>query len=342
MRTIDLRCDALSTQTAEMLDAVNSITPGDDVFYEDSSTRDLENYAKTLCEMEDALFVPSGTMGNLLAVLSHVNRGGEIILGRNSHINNLEVSGAAALGGISYRSVDEKNGVLNIEELEASIREDDIYSPPTKLICLENTHNLEGGIAILPDTVADIGLMSKKHDLPVHLDGARIFNACALLDVAVSEYTKHVDSIMFCLAKGIGAPVGAILAGNGKLIKRARKYRKMIGGGMRQPGYLTAMGLIALRNNLDQLSLDNKRARTIANRISKLDVFNVVKSDSMTNIVYAWLKDEKTNALDYLPELEKNGIKMLANKRGFRAVLYHDIDDDDVDRFCHIMETIFG
>ena len=342
MKVIDLRCDALSSQSAEMLDAIKTMIPGDDVFNEDQSTINLENYVKDICDMEEALFVASGTMGNLLALLSHVGRGGEIIVGKNSHIFNLEASGASALGGIAFNTIVEKKGVMEIEDIRAAIRDKDIYSPRTRLICLENTQNLEGGIAIPVSVFEEIAQLSTKHGLPVHLDGARIFNACSLFNVSIKDYTKHVDSIMFSLTKGIGAPVGAVLAGTSELIAKARKHRKMIGGGMRQCGYLTAMGLVALKNNLGWLGNDNQRAKDMAKRISELQVFDVVISENMTNIVYMWLIDKKKDAREYIPELEQHGVKLLCNQRGFRAVLYHDISDDDVDRFCKTMKAVFN
>ena len=253
-----------------MREGLAQLVPGDDVFGEDRSTSALEDYTAALCGKPAALFLPSGTMANLVALLAHAQRGDEIIVGKSSHILNYELGGATVAGGLIYHAVDDSGGLPQAGEVAAAVREKDIYHASTGLVCIENTHNLVGGIACTAEQVAPIAEVARAHGLPVHLDGARIFHACAALGADVKDYARQVDSMMFCLTKGLGAPVGAMLVGGEAFIQRARKLRKMLGGGMRQPGYLTSMALLALQEERSQLVKDVAMARRLAQRLSAL------------------------------------------------------------------------
>lgn len=341
-KIIDLRSDTFSLQSDLMKQAMFSAKTGDDVYGEDVATNELEQYAATLCAKEAALFTATGTMGNLVSLLSYVPRGGEIILGKTSHIFLYEVGGAAALGSIVYHTVDDSSGMLIPEDTENAIRHNDIFSPSTALICLENTHNLAGGIASPPEAIVRVCEVARKHALPVHLDGARIFNACVNFHVSVADYAREVDSIMITLSKGLGAPAGAIVAGKKEFIEKARKFRKMVGGGMHQSGYMAAMGLYALKNEMSQISTDNANARLLAEELNKLSCFDIKTGNNITNILYLWLKDKNDNALKYLPRFEEQGIKMLATERGYRAIIYNGITQDDIHFIIGQFKKIFS
>jgi len=340
-KIVDLRVDSLSVQTPEMLSAMRDAKVGDDIFGEDRATLELEEYAAELCGKDAALFVASGTMGNLVALLAHAPGGGEIILGKKSHIFKYEVAGGSALGRLAYGTVDDSRGIPDVSEVESAIREDEIYFPETALICLENTHNLAGGVAIRVEEIQPISSLAKKYSLPIHLDGARIFNACAALDVKVKEYAVLVDSMMFSLSKGLGAPAGAILTGSSEFIRHARKIRKMLGGGMRQIGYLTAPALVALKEGPVHVKRDNQNARRLADRLLALGHFRI-DVERMTNILYVWLNDSDKNALHYLPQFEEAGIRLMGVPQGYRAVLHNGITEKDVEYVAVQFERIFG
>ena len=251
---IDLRSDTFTFPTKSMREAMATAEVGDDVFQEDPTVKKLETLAAEKTGKEAALFVPSGTMGNLISVLSHCGRGDEILLGDKSHISLYEVGGVSALGGVHPRTLpNNDDGTISIEILEKGIRHPDIHSPPTRLICLENTHNLCQGSPIHPEYMMSVWNLAKKYGLKIHLDGARIFNAAVALKMPVSKLTEKVDSVMFCLSKGLSAPVGSLVCGSAEFIDKARKARKMLGGGMRQAGHLAAAGIISLVNLVDRL-----------------------------------------------------------------------------------------
>ena len=229
---IDLRSDTFTQPTQSMRDAMATAEVGDDVFQEDPTVQKLEILAAEKTAKEAAVFVPSGTMGNLISVLSHCGRGDEILLGDRSHISLYEVGGVSALGGVHPRTLpNNEDGTISIELLEKGIRHLDIHSPPTRLICLENTHNFCQGSPLSPEYMRTVQDLAKKYGLKIHLDGARIFNAAVALKIPVSELTKKVDSVMFCLSKGLSAPVGSLVCGSSEFIEKARKIRKMVGGG---------------------------------------------------------------------------------------------------------------
>jgi len=241
-----------------MKEAMKNADVGDDVYQEDPTVNQLEGLAAEKLRKEAALFVPSGTMGNLIAVLTHCQRGDEVILEIDSHIYFYEVGGMSAVAGVIPRLIIGDKGILDPQDVKRALRDDNFHFPKTTLICLENTHNRAGGTIISPKLTEEICQLAHQRNISVHLDGARIFNAAIALNIEPTLLTKNVDSVMFCLSKGLSAPVGSILAGSKEFIQRARKNRKMLGGGMRQAGILAAAGIIAIENMVERLGEDHK------------------------------------------------------------------------------------
>ena len=251
MKIIDLRSDTITLPTEEMRQAMYEAEVGDDVFGEDPTVNRLEELAAQMTGKEAALFTPSGTMSNLIAILTHTCPGDEILMGSEAHMFWYEVGGAAALGGVVMRTLpNDQDGRIDLGAVEAAIRPKNIHAPQTTLLCLENTHNRCGGAVLTPDYTSDIAGLAHRHGLSVHLDGARIFNAAVALDVPVSELVNATDTVSFCVSKGLSAPVGSLLCGSREFVEKARKWRKMVGGGMRQAGVIAAAGMVALQKTV--------------------------------------------------------------------------------------------
>lgn len=283
---IDLVSDTVTLPTNEMREAMKSAEVGDDVSQEDPTINKLEELAAKKVGKEAALFVPSGTMGNLIAVLTHCKRGEEVILESRSHIYNFEVGCISALGGVVTKTVDGNEGILNVDKIKREIRQEDIHEVKTALICLENSHNRAGGTVTPPKITEEIYQLAHKHNIFVHLDGARLFNAAVALNIEPALLAKNVDSVMFCLSKGLSAPVGSILSGPKEFIQKARKYRKMLGGGMRQAGILAAAGIISLEKMVKRLEEDHKNARILAEGLNEIEGIKVDLETVQTNMVY--------------------------------------------------------
>ncbi|MFW9784410.1 MAG: threonine aldolase family protein, partial [Candidatus Heimdallarchaeota archaeon] len=289
MRNIDLRSDTVtkpSPEMWEMLRSLNNSNLGDDVIGEDPIVNELEEKAAKIIGKEAALFVTSGTQGNLVSLLSQTNPGDEILLEELCHIFGHEVGSAARIGGLMIKTFPSLYGVPSIELLQDLIRnKEDIHEPPTTLLCTENTHNFHGGTIVKPEVLRDLEKFARKNELKLHLDGARIFNAAVGLNVPVIEFTKYVDSVMFCLSKGLSCPVGSIVAGSKDFISKARKFRKMLGGGMRQAGIIASFGLVALEPKwIDRLEEDHTNAKILAEGLKSFDL-PVRIHDPDTNIV---------------------------------------------------------
>ena len=342
MNTIDLRSDTLTQPTKNMRKAMTEAEVGDDVFGEDPTVNRLEKIAADRMGKESAVFVPSGTMGNLISMLSHCNRGDEIILGDQSHIFLNEVGGIAALGGIHPHIIpNEPDGTLNLDTVEKKIRPSDLHYPPTRLIALENTHNYCMGSPIGPEYIQQASDLAKRYGLQIHVDGARIFNAAVALEIDVKDLVREVDSVMFCLSKGLSAPVGSLVCGNKKFISRARKWRKMVGGGMRQSGHLAAAGIIALNDLVDELKKDHFNAQVLAKGLARLNGIVLDPELVKTNIIFFNLKHPTLNPDTFLEKLETQGIKMLAIESGvFRAVLHREISESQIERVICVSEEI--
>lgn len=330
MRYIDLRSDTVTRPTLAMRAAMAAAEVGDDVYGDDPTVNELEALAAETLGFEAALFVTSGTMGNQLGIMSQTRRGDEIIAGANSHIFMHEVGAAAVLSGVTVRQVDYPNCIPVPAMVEAAIRPDDIHEPPTSLICLENA--LANGRLVPVETMAEIRSIADEHGLNVHLDGARVFNAAAALGVDVKEITRYADSVSCCLSKGLCAPVGAIFVGRAETVKRARKCRKLLGGGMRQAGILAAAGILALKEMPKRLSEDHANAKRLAELLSQIDGVSIDKDSVEINMVFFKL-DRSAELKAALPEkMKQHGILINPEERGeFRFVTNNDVSAKDVE-----------
>jgi len=331
---IDLRSDTVTLPSPEMREVIAKAEVGDDVYGEDPTVNQLEVESARLLGKEAALFIPSGTMGNLAAVMTYCERGSEIILGNKAHIFLNEAGGAAALGGIHSHTIpNQKDGTLKLEDIKSAIRFDDIHHPRTQLICLENTQNMCGGVALTVEYTKAVGKIARDHQLKLHLDGARIFNAAAALDVDPAQLVEPVDSIMFCLSKGLGAPVGSILCGDAEFINRARKIRKMLGGGMRQAGLVAAAGLFALKKNIPLLKEDQRRALVLAQGLKDVNGISLMDEIPPSNMVYLNLDPKiSLDAVQMKAKLKEKGILGgIEGERQIRLVTHLWITDKDIE-----------
>lgn len=285
MSILDFRSDTVTHPTPAMREAMARAEVGDDVYRDDPTTNRLEALAAEMLEMEAALFMPSGTMGNQLALMSHTRRGEEAIVSSQSHIFEHEVGAAAVLSSLNLRQLTFPDGIYDAAQIEAAIRPDDIHEPPTGLICLENA--LANGRVVPLHVMQDVQAVAKAHGIPVHMDGARLFHAALALKEDVKALAGCVDSVSCCLSKGLCAPVGSVLCGSEAFIARARKYRKMLGGGMRQTGILCAAGILALTEMVPRLSEDHENARYLANLLEQLPGVSVDLDSVQINMVFA-------------------------------------------------------
>ncbi|MCH7587277.1 MAG: low-specificity L-threonine aldolase [Chloroflexi bacterium] len=332
-KLVDLRSDTVTQPTAAMREAMAVAEVGDDVYGEDPTINRLEKLAATRMGMPSSMFVPSGTMGNLAAILAHCARGDEMILGHLSHSFLFEAGGAAALGGVQPRTVrNQEDGTLDFEDIRASIRENDPHFPITRLICLENTHNRCGGNPITATYTKAVGDIAKEYDLKLHIDGARIFNAAAAQNVPARDLVQNADSVTFCLSKALCAPVGSLLCGSEAFIHKARRVRKQLGGGMRQAGVLAAAGIIALEKMTSRLVDDHARARRLAAGLVRMDEEEFSVSTPTTNMVYVTIRPEASfDAKVLAAVLKSKGIRVgIVASHRIRLVLHHDIDDDSL------------
>ena len=331
---IDLRSDTITHPTPQMREAMASAEVGDDVHCEDPTVARLQDLSASLVGKEAALFLPSGTMGNLAALLAHCGRGDEVILGDQSHTFVYEAGGSAALGGIHPRPVRNRpDGTLAIEEIETAIRGDDVHFPITRLICLENTHNRCGGAVLAPDYVSRVAEIAAAHGLQVHLDGARLFNAAAALGLPAARLSEPVDTVTFCLSKGLAAPVGSVLCGSARFVERARRARKILGGGMRQAGVIAAAGIVALETMVDRLAEDHVNARRLAEGLAGLPGIRLEAATVRTNIVIFELDRPDLEPREYARRVERLGVRLLAiGGLRLRAVTHYQVSASDIDR----------
>ncbi|HEX2952841.1 MAG TPA: low-specificity L-threonine aldolase [Bacillota bacterium] len=338
---IDLRSDTVTKPTSAMREAIFHAEVGDDVYGEDPTLRKLECMAAERVGKEAALFVPSGTMGNQIAVLTHTERGDEIILEANAHIFYYEVGGPAVLSGVQTRPIKGVKGFIDPDEIHAAIRDENIHTPRTGLLCLENTHNRAGGAVLTAEQMKRMADVAHEHGIPVHLDGARIFNAAISLGVDVKELTKEVDSVMFCISKGLSAPVGSLLTGSESFIRKARKNRKLLGGGMRQAGILAAAGIVALETMIDRLREDHQNARRLAESLAKLPGIGIDPADVVTNILIFSVKDLKISADAFEELLAQEGL--LCSSFGptdVRFVTHKDVTAGQIEEAIKILTRL--
>jgi len=330
-KIIDLRSDTVTLPTEEMLEAIRNARLGDDGFGEDPTVNELEALAAKKMGKEAALLVPSGTQGNLVSILSHTKRGDEVILEADAHIYHYELGGLSAIAGVLPRLVKGEMGVPAPEDVEETIRPSDPIFPKTTLLCLENTHNLAGGTCMTPSQTRKLCEVAAKHGLNVHLDGARIFNAAVALGVDVRELVAPVDSVMFCLSKGLSAPVGSLVVGSSSFIDRARRMRKMLGGGMRQAGIIAAAGLVALEKMVDRLREDHANARLLAEGLAKIDGIKIDLRRVQTNIVMFDVSELGLTGREFVEMLLNYGVKALTLRGNvIRMVTHRGIVREDI------------
>lgn len=351
LRVVDLRSDTVTTPTHEMRAAMFDAKVGDDVFEDDPTVKLLEGKAAQMLGKETALFVVSGTMGNLISVMVHCSRRGEeVLLGDQSHISRYEQGGVASIGGVHARTVKTmEDGTLDLKDLKSKLMPDDVHHPCSRLVCVENTHNLMGGRTLHPSYMECLAEVARAHNLLIHVDGARIFNAATALGVPVTELVKHADSVSICLSKGLGAPVGSIIAGNSVFIKKARRVRKALGGGLRQVGVLAAPGLIALEKMSLRLQEDHDNAKRLARGLSEMESLGleIYPEKVETNIVYFSISSaaglSAHQVAERLASTEWGSVmvKILAVKGNLmRAVIHHQVSQEDIDLCLNKMKFV--
>ncbi len=334
MKSIDLRSDTVTLPTSEMREAIYQAELGDDVFGEDPTINRFEKMAAERVGKEAALFVASGTMGNLVCSLTHCARGEEVILGDKSHMFLNEAGGMSTLGGIHPHTVaNQPDGTIRLEDVEGAVRGSNVHFPRTRLICLENTHNSCNGAALPAEYIESVAALAKSHGLSLHMDGARIFNAAVALEVDVKELTRSVDSVSFCLSKGLSAPVGSVVCGSSEFIAEARRTRKVLGGGMRQAGIIAAAGIVAVEKMVERLKEDHANARRLAEGIDKIEGLSIDLTVVQTNIVYFELVSDRIDVEAFLMRLGEKEIKLLriGGPRRFRVVTHYGIEAEDID-----------
>lgn len=344
MKIIDLRSDTVTLPSPAMREAIYQAELGDDVFGEDPTINHLEEMAAERVGKEAALLVVSGTMGNLVCALTHCARGEEAILGDMSHMFLYECGSMSAVGGIHPHTLENQpDGTIRLDDIKAAIRGGNVHFPRTRLIILENTHNRCSGRALTPEYTDAVAALAGEHGISVHLDGARIFNAAVALGIDVKELTRSVDSLSFCLSKGLAAPVGSVVCGSKEFVAEARRSRKVLGGGMRQAGIIAAAGITALEEMVDRLEDDHKNARRLAEGIDQIKGLSIDLTKVQTDIVYFEMAGKKLTAEELVEELGKKGIKMLcvAPSR-IRAVTHYGITAEDIDLALQVLKEVMN
>ena len=343
MEYLDLRSDTVTKPTPAMREAMAKAVVGDDVYQDDPTVNQLQELAAARLGKQAGLFVPTGTMGNLAAILAHCGRGDEVIMGKHSHTYLHEGGGISSLGGVhSCQLQEQPDGSLALEEVEAAIRADDIHEPVTRLIEIENTHNACGGVVQTPEYIQRLSNFAHERGLIVHMDGARIFNAAVVQNIEARQLTAPVDSVTFCLSKGLGAPVGSVLCGSVEFIKKARRMRKHLGGGMRQAGIIAAAGIVALETMVERLSEDHARARVLTDGLRKIPGIRLDPGTPATNMIFFTLAETvRLSTAQIETKLEERGI--LAHSSGprrFRLVTHFGIGDHDVEQTIAAFQEI--
>ena len=341
MQYIDLRSDTVTKPSVEMRAAMALAEVGDDVYGEDPTINRLEKRVAELLHKEAALYVPSGVMSNQLALKSHTQPGDEVIVEEESHIFNFETAAAAFLSNVQLHTVKGDYGILHADQLPAAVRSSVYYNPVTRLICLENTHNKAGGTIYPLETIQQIHAFARENKIALHLDGARLWNASVASGVPPHEYANYFDSVSICFSKGLGAPVGSALVGSAEFIQRARKYRKIFGGGMRQAGILAAGALYALDHNVERLAEDHQKAKSFAEAMSTIKGFVIHPEDVQTNIVIIDIAQRKENISCVLAKLKENGVLLSdMGNTALRAVTHLDVSFEAVQQAAEIIQRI--
>lgn len=336
---IDLRSDTVTAPTDKMRQAIAAASVGDDVYGDDLLTVELEKLAAKMVGKEAAVFVPSGTFANQLALLTHTNRADEVVLGHDCHIVIHEVGGSALIAGVQLRTARTQFGTFNLDELKSLIRDEDIHFPKTGLICVENAHS--SGAVVPLDNMKAVYQLARERGIPVHLDGARVFNAATALDVSIEQIAKYCDSVNICLSKGLCAPIGSLLVGNQTFIDKARKNRKAMGGGMRQTGILAAAAKIALEEMSLRLKQDHKTAERLANGLAQISGVEVALKQRDINMVFFKLPTSMITEKTFIEGLEQAGILANGMEDGlYRFVTHYWVTDEAVDRVLATIKKI--
>ncbi len=340
MRIIDFRSDTVTHPTPEMYQAMLNAELGDDEYGDDPTVNRLESLAAEKLGKEAALFTVSGTMSNLVAILTHCRRGDELLVGDKSHIFLEEGGGASALGGVHLQTLsNDDHGMLDPQLVQEAIRPDDPHDPRTGLIALENTHTFCGGSVLTQDDIASVSSVAHEHDLPLHVDGARIFNAAVYLETPVSELVKDADSVSFCLSKGLSCPIGSMLCGSADFINRARYWRETVGGGLRQVGIIAAAGIVGLESMVDRLAEDHANARRLALGLSQIPGIEIEPDRYPTNQVY--FDVTAGPPADIAAKLDSSGIKGGTGDKNWRFVTHYGLGSEDIDYALDIVESLF-
>ena len=338
---IDLRSDTVTLPTEEMLEAIRHAELGDDVYKEDPTVNRLEEMAAKKMGKEAALLVTSGTQANLVSVMSNTDRGDSVILEAECHINWYEVGSLSVIGGLFPITVKGELGFPDPRDIEAVIRPKSLHFPETTLICIENTHNRAGGTIMTPDQIKTVSEVARNYSLRLYMDGARIFNAAVALKTDVKQFTRHVDNLMFCLSKGLSCPVGSLVVGSQEFIDRARKTRKILGGGMRQAGIIAAPGIIALDKMIDRLEEDHRNARLLAEGLVKMDGISVDLRTVQTNIVHLDVSGLRITSEEFVSRLKAHGVLALTrDKTKVRMVTHRGIEKEHIEKTLNTAQDI--
>ncbi len=342
MNYIDLRSDTVTKPSHAMLEAMMHAEVGDDVFGEDPTVNELQVRIAVMFGKQAALFVPSGTMGNEICIKAHTTPGDEIIVEQESHIFVYETAAPSFLSGVQMKTLKGEHGSLTAEQLRRAIRPNAYYLPPTKLVCLENTHGRSGGSILPLEELRAIYQLAKEHGINVHLDGARLWNACVASGVHPAEYARYCDSVSACFSKGLGAPVGSIIAGTKEFIDRALKYRKIFGGGMRQVGILAAAAIYAIDHNIDRLKEDHEKARYLAAELKTFKQFQIDMNEVQTNMVIIETEPNGKSQDEVLQALKSKGVLLTPERySAIRAVMHLDVSMEQIQHVAAVFRSLF-
>lgn len=343
MKYIDLRSDTVTKPSRAMLEAMMKAEVGDDVYGEDPTVNTLQKRVAEMFGKEGALFVPSGTMGNEVAIKVHTHSGDEIIVDQDSHIFVYETAAPSLLSGVQMRTITSSNGIITAEQIKLAVRPKAYYLPRTKLICLENTHGRSSGSVFPLKEIIKIRDLSLNEKIAMHLDGARLWNACIASGMKPAEYAKYFDSVSVCFSKGLGAPIGSMLVGSNEFIEQALRYRKIFGGGMRQAGILAAGALYALDHNVNRLQEDHEKASYFASALSKLKQLRIDRSEIQTNMVIIEIEGTGKTQAEVLNLLKSKGILMTTERySSIRAVMHLDVLMEEVKQAANVFESLFN
>jgi len=343
MEAIDLRSDTVTKPSPAMREAMYRAEVGDDGYYDDPTVNRLQEIVAERVGKEDSLLMPSGCMANLVGLLTNCTRQGEVILGDSTDMYIWECGAMSVVGGLYPHPLpNQLNGTIGLGEIEAAIRCEDVHFPRTQLICIENTNNVCGGVPLTSEYTASVSALAKRHKLRLYLDGARVFNSAVAQGIDVRELTKDVDSLQFCLSKGLGCPVGSMLCGSKDFVYEARRNRKMLGGQMRQAGIIAAAGIVAMEQMVDRLAEDHQNAHVLAADLSEIKGLTIKPENVQTNIIYLQLTGRDKMHEELVARLDKEGVKVIVMGAWIRAVTHYGITEQDVKAAAAVIGRVVG